>query len=142
MTVAEIPTTAGNETRNGASITVYVCTTCRKPGDSDQYPRPGAALAAATLLAAESTNVVVRPIRCLGNCNRGCSAAMQRTERWTYIFGNLDPATDAEALVRGAQLLAHSTDGLMPWRDRPESLKRGLIARVPPFGFVEVETVK
>ena len=35
------------------------------------------------------------------------------------------------------RLLAGAGDGLMPWRGRPEPLKRGLIARVPPLGFVE-----
>jgi len=34
-------------------------------------------------------------------------------------------------------LLAGSADGLMPWRGRPDALKRGLIARVPPFDFSE-----
>jgi predicted metal-binding protein len=59
---------------------------------------------------------------------------MRRDGAWTYVFGQLEPA-DAEALVVGAQLLARSSDGLMPWRGRPEALKRGLIARVPPLEF-------
>jgi predicted metal-binding protein len=33
--------------------------------------------------------------------------------------------------------LAGATDGIMPWRGRPEPLKRGLIARVPPLDFAE-----
>jgi len=37
----------------------------------------------------------------------------------------------------GAQLLAQAADGIMPWRGRPDSLKRGLIARVPPVNFRE-----
>jgi predicted metal-binding protein len=37
----------------------------------------------------------------------------------------------------GAQLLAQATDGIMPWRGRPESLKRGLIARIPPIDYRE-----
>jgi len=53
------------------------------------------------------------------------------------VFGHLDPTADAEALVKGAQLLSQSTDGLMPWRGRPDALKRGLIARVPPLDFTE-----
>ena len=102
---------------------------------------PGAALAAATARAAENTDITVQPLRCLANCKRGCSAVMRRTDAsapaWTYVFGHLDPAADAQALVQGAQLLAQSADGLMPWRDRPDALKRGLIARVPPFDFQE-----
>jgi predicted metal-binding protein len=53
------------------------------------------------------------------------------------VFGDLDPDKDASALVEGAQLFAESHDGLMPWRGRPEALKRGLIARVPPIDFEE-----
>jgi predicted metal-binding protein len=40
---------------------------------------------------------------------------------------------------RGARLLACATDGIMPWRGRPQPLKRGLIARVPPVNFEELE---
>ena len=50
-----------------------------------------------------------------------------------YVFGDLHAETDAAALVEGARLFARSSDGLMPWRDRPPPLKRGLIARVPPI---------
>jgi predicted metal-binding protein len=42
-------------------------------------------------------------------------------------------------LVAGARLLAGAADGIMPWRGRPEQLKRGLIARVPPLNFEEME---
>ena len=83
----------------------------------------------------------MQPLRCLANCKRGCSAVLRRTDTsmpsWTYVFGHLDPAADAQALVQGARLLAGSADGLMPWRGRPEALKRGLIARVPPLHFSE-----
>ena len=44
-------------------------------------------------------------------------------------------AGKAEALIEGARLFAHSADGLMPWRGRPAALKRGLVARTPPFEF-------
>jgi predicted metal-binding protein len=54
------------------------------------------------------------------------------------VFGGLDIIC-AGALVEGARLLARAGDGLMPWRGRPESLKRGLIARVPPLGFQELD---
>jgi predicted metal-binding protein len=56
------------------------------------------------------------------------------------VFGGLDPEKDASALIEGAKLFAHAADGLMPWRGRPEILKRGLIARVPPIDFVEEDT--
>jgi predicted metal-binding protein len=123
--------------RDAAATVIYVCTTCRRPGDAPEAPRPGAAFAEATIAAAANTGVDVRPIRCLGNCKRGCTALLRSAGTWSYVFGDLDPATDAHALIAGARLLAQSADGLMPWRGRPEVLKRGLIARVPPLDFLE-----
>ena len=117
--------------------TIYVCITCRRPGDPQDLPAPGATLAATTLHAAAGSDVAVRRVRCLANCKRGCSAALRRNGAWTYVFGDLDAKTDGEALVEGARLFARANDGLMPWRGRPDCLKRGLIARVPPINFTE-----
>jgi predicted metal-binding protein len=135
--------------------TVMVCITCRDAADrlnaatvDAEAPgagtpgagmlRAGMILAGATAFAACAVSgVSVQRIRCLGNCSRGPSAAIRCDNSWTYIFGGLEPDRDATALVLGAQLLAQATDGIMPWRGRPESLKRGLIARVPPANFRE-----
>ena len=129
------------ETSGAASAeapTIYVCVTCRPVGDPDSPARPGAILAAATAHAAAGTEIQVRPMRCLANCSRGPSAAMRCNGSWTYVFGGLD-VTCAEALVEGARLLANAPDGILPWRGRPTPLKRGLIARVPPIGFQEID---
>jgi predicted metal-binding protein len=115
---------------------VYVCVTCRRAGEPETEPRPGALLAAATERAADGTEVEVRRLRCLANCTRGPSAAMRCNGSWTYIFGGLD-AANADALIEGVKLLADASDGILPWRGRPEILKRTLIARVPPTDFVE-----
>ena len=140
MTLADIPKDLKAETQRAAAV-IYVCTTCRRPDDPADHPRPGAAFAVATMHAAENSEIAVQPVRCLSNCKRGCTAVMRRADpsapAWTYVFGNLDPAADAQALIDGARLLAASADGLMPWRGRPEPLKRGLIARIPPFDFSE-----
>lgn len=122
-----------------ASTTIHVCITCRRPADPEDSPRPGAALARATATSADGPDVVVRRVRCLANCKRGLSAAIRRDGGWSYVFGDLDPETGAAALIEGARLLAGSADGLMPWRGRPEPLKRGMIARVPPILFEEAE---
>jgi len=117
---------------------IYICTTCRRAGEPDDEPRPGALLAAAAERAAAGTEVEIRRMRCLANCNRGPSAAMRANGSWTYVFGGLDEQ-NADALIEGARLLAGASDGILPWRGRPEVLKRGLIARVPPLDFQEVE---
>jgi len=121
----------------GAPV-IYVCVTCRPVGEPDSEVRPGAILAAATARAAAGTEVQVRPLTCLGNCARGPSAAVRSNGSWTYVFGGLD-VTCAQALVEGARLLARAADGILPWRGRPAPLKRGLIARVPPIDFQEID---
>jgi predicted metal-binding protein len=139
--------------------TVMVCITCRDAADrlnaetlgtdapgaeapcADEMLRAGMVLAGATAFAAAAVcGVSVQRIRCLGNCSRGPSAAIRCDNSWTYVFGGLEPNSDGTALVMGAQLLAQAADGIMPWRGRPESLKRGLIARVPPANFREEST--
>ena len=118
--------------------TIYVCITCKRQGtqdsEPDSEPRPGALLAAATERAADGTEVAVRRLKCLANCTRGPSAAMRANGSWTYVFGGLDVSC-APALIAGARLLAAAADGILPWRGRPDVLKRGLISRVPPLDF-------
>ena len=125
-----------------AAPVVYVCITCRGPGQQDSEPnsepRPGVLLADATERAAAGTEVTVRRLRCFANCSRGPSAAIRANGSWTYVFGGLDEHC-AGALIEGARLLAGSSDGIMPWRGRPDILKRGLIARVPPLDFQEAD---
>jgi predicted metal-binding protein len=130
------PTRIAETTASSDAVTIYVCITCQRAGMPESEPRPGAVLADATVKAAIGTGVAVRRVRCLANCSRGPSAAMRCNGSWTYIFGGL--GTDcATALIDGACLLAAAADGLLPWRGRPEPLKRGLIARVPPLDFEE-----
>ena len=131
------PTGEDGEIEALTSTTIYVCITCRRASDPEDAPRPGLALARATARAAEGTGITVRQVCCLANCNRALSAAVRCNGAWTYIFGGLEADRDAAALVDGARLLARAEDGIMPWRGRPEALKRGLIARVPPIDFEE-----
>jgi predicted metal-binding protein len=112
--------------------TIIVCSNCRDETGSDAHPRAGEMLAAATLAAAGNTAIRVRQVECLGNCKRRLSAAILRDGCWSYVFGDLT-ADSGPDLVAGAQLFSTSTDGLLPWRGRPEQLKRGLVSRIPPL---------
>lgn len=111
--------------------TVVVCSTCKRDGEL-----VGPRLVAATR-AASVAGVEVRSVRCLGNCSRGPSAVIRIDGGFTYLFGSLDPAADGHSLIAGARLMSAAADGLMPWRDRPEPLRRGMIARIPPVDFPE-----
>ena len=113
-----------------AELTVLVCASCRHPDEPEGETRPGSALVADARRAAAGTGVTVRQVACLGNCKRGLTAAVFRTGCWSYVFGGLKVTSGAD-LVAGARLFAEATDGFMPFRARPEALKRGLVARIP-----------
>lgn len=119
-----------------AGVTVIVCASCRDETGSDAHPRAGELLAEDTRRAAAADNIRVRTVECLGNCKRRLSAAILRDGCWSYVFGNLTTTSGAD-LVTGAKLFATSTDGLIPWRGRPDSLKRGLVARIPPLDMLK-----
>ncbi|MEW9836942.1 DUF1636 family protein [Mesorhizobium marinum] len=118
-----------------SAVTVVVCATCRDASGSVSHPRAGAILARNAKLAADGA-VRVRTVECLGNCKRRLSAAILRDGCWSYVFGDLD-ADSGPDLVAGAKLFAGSADGLIPWRGRPDSLKRGLVARIPPLSTLK-----
>jgi predicted metal-binding protein len=137
VALTDIADSDDQDSAAATATTIYVCITCRRQGEPEPASPPGLRLAHATARAAAGTGVTVRRVRCLANCNRGLSAAIRRDGAWTYVFGELDPDRDAAALVEGARLFAEAREAIMPWRGRPEVLKRGLIARVPPIDFEE-----
>lgn len=117
-------------------VTVIVCDSCRDETGSDGHPRAGELLAEDTRRAASGENIRIRSVECLGNCKRRLSAAILRDGCWSYVFGDLAVTSGAD-LVAGAKLFATSTDGLIPWRGRPDCLKRGLVARIPPLDLLK-----
>jgi predicted metal-binding protein len=124
---------------DSGGVTILVCRTCRDSSGSDAEPRPGKLLAVATRDAATRHDIPVAEIECLGNCKRRLSAAFVKSGAWSYVFGDLAVDSGAD-LVEGARLFATSVDGLLPWRGRPASLKRGLVARIPPLALIGTQS--
>lgn len=113
-------------------VAIVVCSSCRDETGSDARPRAGDSLAEDTRRAAEASTVRVETVECLGNCKRRLSAAIIKNGAWSYVFGDLNTSSGAD-LVAGAELFAATPDAIMPWRGRPQSLKQGLVARIPPI---------
>lgn len=84
------------------------------------------------MAAIDEPDIAVELIECLGNCRRRLSAAFVRPGAWSYVFGGLE-IDNAEDLIEGARLLRDSETDLMPWRGRPQCLKTGMVARIPPL---------
>jgi predicted metal-binding protein len=124
---------------DGEGVTLVVCSSCRDDTGSDARPRAGERLGDSVRELAMGTGIAVRQLECLGNCKRRLSAAMLRDGCWSYVFGDLTEAS-ADDLIAGARLFSTSTDGLLPWRGRPDCLKRGLVARIPPSSVLKDAT--
>ncbi|MGD9865043.1 MAG: DUF1636 family protein [Pseudodonghicola sp.] len=115
-------------------VTITICTTCRRgqPDDPDA-PRPGARMLTALAAADLPAGVHLRPVECLSACSRGCTLALSGgPDRWTYIYGDLDPEAHVAEIARGIAAYAGTADGLVPWRDRPVIFRKQSLARLPP----------
>jgi predicted metal-binding protein len=116
---------------------IYVCITCRNANEplEPRDQRAGARLFAILEAHPARADPTLRliPVECLSVCKRPCTVSFAAPGKWTYVYGDLPHATSAETIFSGAKLHAAASDGLIPWPQRPEALKRGVIARIPPL---------
>jgi predicted metal-binding protein len=117
---------------------ILICVTCRMatPQPEILEERPGARLYRALLKVAErrADPIDLVPVECLSVCRRPCTIGFSAPGKWTYIYGDFAPdERAAEAILDAAALYAATADGLIPWKQRPDALKRGVVARLPPF---------
>ncbi|MDE4139894.1 MULTISPECIES: DUF1636 domain-containing protein [Rhodobacterales] len=114
-------------------VTLTICTTCKREGVDPEATRPGTLLLRALRAADLPDGVSVRGVECLSACKRGCSMVLSGgTERWSYIYGDLDPNQHVDDILQGAAAYAATADGLVPWRARPQVFRKQSIARIPP----------
>ena len=96
--------------------------------------RPGPALLAELREKLHGHLVRVEPVECLGVCKRPCTVAMIAPGKWTYVTGDLTAASGAD-IAAAAIAYAATTNGMIPWRERPVAFRKGLVARIPPLDF-------
>lgn len=114
------------------NVVISVCTSCRA---AEGEGRPGERLLAGLRAANPPVDVAIRPVECLSVCKRPCTVALTGPDRYTYVFGDLDADRDVEALLACAASFGEKEHGFMLWRERPEALRRGIVARIPPLGW-------
>ena len=116
----------------GGPIVVSVCITCKTvEGGALVGPQMYAAVQAA--IGQGDADVAVRPVQCLSVCKRPATVAVTSPDGYTFLFGDLQTETGAAALVSFVQSYRKSDFGLVPWRERAEVLRKGMVARVPPL---------
>lgn len=119
-------------------LEIYICGACRpKNADADNPERPGRDLAQdlAKKLAEQqlAERFSLKIMQCMSVCSRPATCAIVSPGKFTYTIGDLDPKTAAEDIITFARFYAESPDGIPAWRDRPEQIRSGTIARTPSF---------
>jgi len=125
------------------AVTVFVCVSCRRVvNGAETLVRPGAELVNLLqdrLNAAGAGDVTVTAMECLAVCERPCTLAVTAAGCWSYIVGDLDPQAHAADIVETILAYRRSGNGIVPWAERAPCFKKGVVARVPPLGFVQPE---
>jgi predicted metal-binding protein len=125
------------------TATIFVCTSCRRSlgGGDESFDQPGQALVEAIearLRDDDRGRVAVAGVDCLAVCKRPCTIAFSAANKWTYLIGDLDPDVQVDEIVAAARSFAATENGIVPWRERPASFRKGVIARVPPLDHKEL----
>lgn len=123
-------------------ITLSICLRCRdgrETRDADLDQRGGRRLAravAADFSASDAARLGVhlRGVNCMSNCKRPCAIALSGPERFTYLFGDLDPTRHSAEVLEIAATYARADTGFLPRPARPEVLQAGILGRIPPLG--------
>lgn len=75
----------------------------------------------------------IQEVECMSACSRSCAVSFVAPGKYTYLFGDLPAENSADAILECAAQYYAKSDGLLPWSERPELLKKGVIARIPPL---------
>lgn len=132
----------GETSEAAGPVTLHVCVTC-KLAAPPQAPEAAPEMRGRTLhdrLAATiedhglAARIRLKPVECLSVCKRPATVAVSGAGRWTYVWGDLEAERDLDTLIAGILAYAAAPQGIIPWKDRPQIFKKGVIARIPHVG--------
>ena len=112
-------------------IFVSVCITC-KTADGGAVVGPDMFESIKAAIGPPD-HVQVRPVQCLSVCKRPATVAVSSADGYTFLFGDLQTESGTAALVSFVKSYQKTDYGLVPWRERAEVLRKGMVARVPPM---------
>lgn len=120
---------------------ILVCQSCRH---KDSPCRPGLALleklrTAVSQAKGLAADFEISGTACMAGCDRPCTVAWRATGKATWLFGDIDPDADIDALVEFAKLYQRLEDGWCRKADRPGKLATATLARIPAAMIVTAE---
>jgi predicted metal-binding protein len=119
--------------------TIFVCTTCASVWqDGKRVGESGGQQLLQQLQELAQTwelqhQFSIQGVECMSACNHACVIALKGEGKLTYLFGNLPVDSSASAVLQCATQYYDKPDGSLPWSERPEPLKRGILAKIPPL---------
>ncbi|HEY6633160.1 MAG TPA: DUF1636 domain-containing protein [Rhizobiaceae bacterium] len=113
---------------HAASYAIIVCTRCRDPLDG--------AAAAETLLSRLQASggfdgFAIETVACMAGCDRPLAVGFRAEGKASFLFGDINPDTDVDALSGFAGLYRALPDGWCSEAQRPAGLRGKTIARIP-----------
>lgn len=84
----------------------------------------------------------IQEVECMSACSRSCAVSFAAAGKYTYLFGDLPVNESAAAVLQCASQYYAKPDGLLPWSERPEPLKKGILAKIPPIPDLELVAQK
>lgn len=115
---------------------LFVCTTCASTWQEGKRigTSGGEKLLAELVNLAQNWSLkdefIVESVVCMSACSHACVVSFTALGKYTYLFGDLSQSA-AIAILECATSYHTKSDGLLPWAERPEPLKKGILARIP-----------
>ncbi|MGG6266560.1 DUF1636 domain-containing protein [Leptolyngbya sp. AN03gr2] len=113
--------------------TLFVCVLCRfSASESKAVPQPGQTLFDELRKAIEHSDAInLQSVRCMGACQSACVAAFAAPNKLTFVLSNLSPTESVSDLLQFGRQHASCTDGKVPYKERPETIKQKIHAVLP-----------
>ncbi|HCY03884.1 MAG TPA: metal-binding protein [Gammaproteobacteria bacterium] len=120
------------------SPVLSICTSCRDGREVVDGSRGGTRLAQAVVTqlgARAATKLKLRGVQCMSQCKRPCIASLSSHDRFTYVFGDIDPENPdhVDALFELVARYKTTPEGFLKRRERPEALRSNILGRLPPL---------
>ncbi|MBF2062966.1 MAG: DUF1636 domain-containing protein [Calothrix sp. C42_A2020_038] len=120
--------------------TIFVCTTCASKWENGKRVGESGGEKLFRRLQADHTNwklsqeFQIQPVQCMSACNRSCVISFASPGKNNYLFGDISSELtpdQVQGIFDCAEKYYVNLEGSLPWSERPEPLKKGILARIP-----------
>ncbi len=119
---------------------IFVCTTCASKWENGKRVGESGGEKLLKRLQADyidsqlNEEFIIQPVECMSACNRSCVICFACYGKNTYLFGNISPdltPVEVSGVFDCADKYYVHPQGLLPWGERSEPLKKGILAKIP-----------